>query len=141
MSNASGRILWVPIVRAVYQNRMSASRTAGAFLTLQHTHRHNEPMSRAEVLTTLRVHEREIRASGVTRLSVFGSTARDQQGPASDVDLLAAFDPNRRLSLLDIIRIQNQIGKLLGTPVDLIEEGTLKPRIQASIAREIIRAF
>jgi predicted nucleotidyltransferase len=98
-------------------------------------------MSRAEVLTTLRVHEREIRASGVTRLSVFGSTARDQQEPASDVDLLAAFDPNRRLSLLDIIHIQNQIGKLLGTPVDLIEEGTLKPRIQASIAREIIRAF
>ena len=98
-------------------------------------------MGRAEVLAALRAHEREIRAAGVTRLSLFGSTARDTEGPASDVDLLAAFDKNRRLSLLDIVRIQNQIGRLLGTPVDLMEEGTLKPRVQASIEHELIRAF
>jgi predicted nucleotidyltransferase len=68
-------------------------------------------MSRTEVLAALKAHEKEIRAAGVTRLSLFGSTARDGTGPASDIDLLAAFDQNRRLSLLDIIHIQNRIAR------------------------------
>ena len=110
-------------------------------MTLTPFTRQNEYMSRAEVLATLKAHEREIRAAGVTRLSLFGSTARDDRGLASDVDLLAAFDQDQRLSLLDIIHIQNQIAKLLGTPVDLIEEGTLKPRVQVAVEREIVRAF
>lgn len=98
-------------------------------------------MSRAEVLATLRSHEREIRAAGVTRLSLFGSTARNDAGPASDIDLLAAFDENQRLSLLDVIHIQNRIANLLGTSVDLMEEGTLKPRVQAAVEHDVIRAF
>jgi predicted nucleotidyltransferase len=53
-------------------------------------------MSRAEVLATLRTHEQEIRTAGVTRLSLFGSAARDEASPSSDVDLLAAFDQHRR---------------------------------------------
>ncbi len=75
------------------------------------------------------------------RLSLFGSIARDDAGPVSDVDLLAAFDEAHRLSLLDVIHIQNHIGSLLGAPVDLIEEGTLKPRVQAAVERETVRAF
>jgi uncharacterized protein len=98
-------------------------------------------MSRSEVLSALKAHEPEIRAAGVTRLSLFGSTARDGTGPASDIDLLAAFDQNRRLSLLDIIHIQNRIAQILGAPVDLMEEGTLKPRVQAAVEREAVRAF
>ncbi len=98
-------------------------------------------MSRAEVLAALRTHEQELRTAGVTRLSLFGSAARNEAAPASDVDLLAAFDKDRRLSLLDIIHIQNQIAQLIGTPVDLIEEGTLKPRVQAAVEPELVRAF
>ena len=98
-------------------------------------------MSRTEILATLRSHEPEIRAAGVTRLSLFGSTARNDPGPASDIDLLAAFDERQRLSLLDVIHIQNRIANLLGTSVDLMEEGTLKPRVQADVERDLIRAF
>jgi hypothetical protein len=103
--------------------------------------RHNGRMSRAEVLAALRTHEHELRTAGVTRLSLFGSAARNEAAPASDIDLLAAFDNNRQLSLLDIIHIQNQIAGLLGAPVDLMEEGTLKPRVQAAVEREMVRAF
>ncbi|HYL72836.1 MAG TPA: nucleotidyltransferase domain-containing protein [Bryobacteraceae bacterium] len=49
----------------------------------------------------------------MTRLSLFGSSARDGSGTASDIDLLAAFDQSRRLSLLDVIHIQNRIAKIL----------------------------
>jgi len=77
----------------------------------------------------------------VVRLSLFGSTARDDARADSDVDLLAAFDDARKLSLLDMIGIENRLADLLGQPVDLIEEGTLRPRVQQSASREAVRAF
>jgi uncharacterized protein len=93
------------------------------------------------VITALRAHEPELRAAGVTRLSVFGSTARGEARADSDVDLLAAFDDSRPLSLLDVLRIENLIADLLGQSVDLVEEGTLKPRVRQSVEREAVRAF
>jgi predicted nucleotidyltransferase len=98
-------------------------------------------MNRETVITVLRAHESELRAAGVARLSLFGFTARGEARPDSDIDLLAAFDDARPLSLLDVIRIENQISDLLGHAVDLIEEGTLKPRVRQSVDREAMRAF
>jgi uncharacterized protein len=98
-------------------------------------------MERDKVIATLRAHEPELRAAGVVRLSLFGSTARDEARPDSDVDLLASFDEARNLSLLDMIGIENRLADLLGHPVDLIEEGTLRPRARQSASREAVRAF
>ena len=98
-------------------------------------------MEKNEVIATLRAHEPELRAAGVVRLSLFGSTARDEARPASDVDLLASFDESRNLSLLDVIGIENRLADLLGHSVDLIEEGTLRPRARQSASREAVRAF
>jgi predicted nucleotidyltransferase len=94
-----------------------------------------------EVITTLRAHEEELRAAGILRLSLFGSAAGDGGHAASDIDLLAAFDDTHVLSLLDVIGIENRLADLLGRPVDLIEEGTLRPRVQESVSREVVRAF
>jgi len=77
----------------------------------------------------------------VVRLSVFGSTARGDGRADSDVDLLAAFDESRRLSLLDLVGVELKLAGLLGWPVDLVEEGTLKPRVQRSVEPEALRAF
>lgn len=101
----------------------------------------NKLMTCDDVLATLRTHAPEIQAAGVTHLSLFGSTARGDRRPDSDIDLLAAFDPARRLSLLDVAGIEIQLSELLGRPVDLIEEGTLKPRVQNSVEAEAVRAF
>src|SRR6266566_5530290 len=98
-------------------------------------------MKRDEVIPTLRAHEPELRAAGVLRLSLFGSTALDEAQVGSDIDLLAAFDGARKLSLLDVIRIENRLADLLGRPVDLVEEGTLRPRVGENVSREIVRAF
>ena len=72
---------------------------------------------------------------------MLGSTARGEARADSDVDLPAAFDDSWPLSLFDVIRIENLIADLLGLPVELIEEGTLKPGVRQRVAREIIRAF
>ena len=93
------------------------------------------------VIATLRGHESELRAAGVVRLYVFGSTARGDCHPDSDIDLLAAFDDTRRISLLDVVGIERQISRMLGRPVELVEEGTLKPRVRKNVEAEAVRAF
>lgn len=98
-------------------------------------------MKRDRIISTLQAHEGELRAVGVVRLSLFGSTARGEERPDSDIDLLAVFDDSRRLSLLDVAGIELQLSDLLGQPVELVEEGTLKPRIQRTIEAETVRAF
>jgi uncharacterized protein len=98
-------------------------------------------MNRDAVIATLRAREPELKAAGVIRLSLFGSTTRDTAGEESDIDLVAAFDEARPLSLLDVLRIENQLADLLGQPVDLIEEGALKPRVRQNVDREAVRAF
>lgn len=98
-------------------------------------------MKRDEVIATLRAHEPELRAAGVVRLSLFGSAARNEARNDSDIDLLATFDDAQRLSLLDMIGIENRLADLLGHAVDLIEEGTLKPRVQQNVSCEAVRAF
>ena len=98
-------------------------------------------MNRERVISTLRAHESELKNAGILRLSLFGSTARNESNSSSDVDLLAAFDANRLLSLLDIVGIELRLTGLLGVRVDLSEEGTLKRRVQQSVTAETVRAF
>lgn len=98
-------------------------------------------MERNAILAALRTHEPELRAAGVARLWLFGSAARGTAVWESDVDLLATFDDTQRLSLLDVIGIENRLTDLLGWPVDLVEEGTLQSGIRPDVEREAVRAF
>ncbi|MGA2148883.1 MAG: nucleotidyltransferase domain-containing protein [Bryobacteraceae bacterium] len=98
-------------------------------------------MDRERVIATLRGHESELRAAGILRLSLFGSTVRGDDRPDSDIDLLAAFDDTRRISLLDVVAVEQQISRMLGRTVELVEEGTLKPRVRKNVEAEAVRAF
>lgn len=63
----------------------------------------------------------------VLRAWVFGSFARGEETPESDLDLLVDYDHSSNLSLLDIIRYKKNLEKLIGREVDLVENGYLKP--------------
>jgi predicted nucleotidyltransferase len=63
--------------------------------------------------------------------------ARGATRPNSDIDLAAAIDDARPLSLLDVIRL----AELLGQPVDLIEDGTPAPRVRRRVHPESVSAF
>jgi predicted nucleotidyltransferase len=101
----------------------------------------NELMNCDQVVTTLRAHERELKEAGIVRLALFGSTARGDRRSDSDIDLLAAFDETRRISLLDVVGLELQLSELLGQTVELVEEGTLKTRVQRNVTAEVVRAF
>lgn len=63
---------------------------------------------------------------GIDRLAIFGSAARDQLRPDSDVDVLVHLDRARRPSLYDLVRIRNALQERFGRPVDVVEEEGLR---------------
>ncbi|MGD0869182.1 MAG: nucleotidyltransferase domain-containing protein [Bryobacteraceae bacterium] len=77
-------------------------------------------MNGEQVIAKLREHEPELKAAGVEHLFLHGSYARGTAVPdVSDVDVIAEFDRGRRLSLLDMVAIENRLADVLGVRVDL----------------------
>ena len=99
-------------------------------------------MDREQVIATLRKHQPELKAAGVEHLFLHGSYARGTAVRGlSDVDVIAEFDPGRRLSLLDMVAIENLVADLLGVPVDLSPANALKEPVRQKAAREVVLAF
>lgn len=64
----------------------------------------------------------------VAELSLFGSVLRDDFGPDSDIDVLVSFAPDAQWSLLDLVEMQEELEKIFGREVDLVErEGLRNP--------------
>jgi predicted nucleotidyltransferase len=98
-------------------------------------------MDRDNVIAKLREHEPELMAAGIVHLRLHGSRARGAASATSDVDLIAEFDLARQLSLLDKVGLENRLSDLLGVPVDLSPEHTLKQAVADRAAREAVSAF
>ena len=100
-------------------------------------------MKRDEALSRLRRQAPALRAVGVRGLSLFGSTARDEAGPESDIDVLVDvdFDANPRFGLLALIGVQHSLADQLGQPVHATFNGPMTEALRASIARDAIDVF
>lgn len=89
----------------------------------------------------LRTLEPELRERGVAALYVFGSRARGDASPQSDLDLFFDDAPGAHLSLLDLIGIQHFLQDVLGMPVDLMTRNSLHPLLRADIEAEAVAVF
>ncbi len=63
---------------------------------------------------------------GVVELALFGSALRDELGPDSDVDILISFDHTARPTLLDMVRMEDELTELFGRPADLMERDAIE---------------
>jgi predicted nucleotidyltransferase len=98
-------------------------------------------VDKSTIIAKLRAHESELKAAGI-ELSLHGSYARGTAVRAmSDVDVIAEFTPRRRLSLLDMVAIENRLTEMLGVRVDLSPAKGLKEPVAARAAREAVVAF
>ena len=94
-------------------------------------------MSLASLLRNHRAAVIEIAARhGARNVRVFGSVARGQTGPDSDIDLLVELDP--QCSLLDHAALWMELNELLGVKVDVVSDRGLKPRIRDRVLAEAI---
>jgi uncharacterized protein len=84
---------------------------------------------REQVLNLARQH-------GAHHVRIFGSVARGDAGPSSDIDFLVEMEPGR--SLLDLGGLLIDLQELLGCSVDVVTERGLKARIRARVLEEAI---
>ena len=95
-------------------------------------------MKQDTVLQLLKQKNAEMeRKFGVKSLLLFGSVARDEASPTSDVDLLVEF--NRPVGYFGLFALQDYLEKLLGCSVDLGTPDSLKPYIRERVMGELIR--
>ncbi len=95
-------------------------------------------MRREEALRLLAEKRDEIARFGVKSVAIFGSVARDEAGPDSDVDVLVEFGVPT--GIFEFLRFKEYLERLLGRQVDLVTPGALKPRLRDRILGEAIRA-
>jgi predicted nucleotidyltransferase len=80
----------------------------------------------------------ELRGHGVSRLAIFGSLARGQEKPDSDVDILVEFD--RPIGLFEFVSVQRYLERLIGRSVDLAMPDSLRPEMREAILAEAVYA-
>jgi uncharacterized protein len=93
-------------------------------------------MKKQKVIQLLKQHNRELSDRfGVKSLALFGSVARDEANPASDIDLLVEFD--RPVGLFGLFALQDRLEEIFGCKVDIGTPDSLKPRLRASVISEM----
>ncbi len=98
-------------------------------------------MNTGQALAILRRHEKDLRARGVSRVAVFGSVARDESGPASDLDIMIETDPDAHITVFDYAGLKEYIAGLFDIPVDVTLQDGLKPFIHAAATTDAVYAF
>lgn len=97
-------------------------------------------MTRAETLAALHDALPVLRAEfGVTRLGLFGSVARDEASPESDVDLVAEFGPGSEPGLR-LFLLEERLTALLGRPARISGMSRMNPVLRANVERDLIYA-
>jgi predicted nucleotidyltransferase len=91
-----------------------------------------------EVQRRLSKERGELAELGVRSLEIFGSVARGEAEPGSDVDLLVEFD--RPIGLFHFFRVQRRLEHILGCRVDLVMRDAVRPQLRDRIFREAVRA-
>ena len=99
------------------------------------------PSPLLDILHRLRGHRAELQRLGVRHAAIFGSLARGEERPDSDVDILVEIDPHVIRDLFDYARAAAAIERLVGRPIDVARQDRLRPDIVDAVAQDRIDAF
>ncbi|MFZ5858377.1 MAG: nucleotidyltransferase family protein [Chloroflexota bacterium] len=93
-------------------------------------------MTRRTVISRIRKHRAELTKLGVKSLSLFGSVARGEDTPKSDVDILVEF--RGRATFDKYMDTKFYLEEILGRKVDLVTPKAIKPRMKPYIAQDLV---
>ncbi|MER3432228.1 MAG: nucleotidyltransferase [Leptolyngbya sp. ERB_1_1] len=96
-------------------------------------------MRRDEVIAIVTAHQDELKSMGVESIDLFGSVARDEATPESDVDFLVEL--NRPMGLFDFVGIKLYLEDILGRDVDLGSLDALRESLREPVIKDVVRVF
>lgn len=97
-------------------------------------------MNSQDALSILRRAEAELRARGVRHAALFGSVARGDSRPDSDLDIMIDVDPEAPIGVHEYVDLKDYIAGLFDAPVDVVSRDGLKPHIRRALA-DAVYAF
>ena len=98
-------------------------------------------MNRDVAITELAAHAAALKSRGVIAAYLFGSTARGEARPDSDLDVFLDIAPDAKFSLLDLAGVHRLLNEAAGRKVDVTTRESLHPKLRAQIEREAVRVF
>src|SRR5437868_13749462 len=98
-------------------------------------------MNSQEAIDILLRHRDALQARGIRHAALFGSVARGEHRPQSDLDILIDLDPNAKIDLFAYVGLRRYIAELFSGPVDIVDRRALKAHVRPSAERDAITAF
>lgn len=98
-------------------------------------------MNPADVIAVLKANEAALRGRGVMHAALFGSTARGEAHPDSDLDIMVDIDPQAKLDLFGFVGIGLYIETLFSRRVDVLERAALTAPARKTAERDAVYAF
>jgi predicted nucleotidyltransferase len=98
-------------------------------------------MEKEAILARLRENQAALRARGVTHAALFGSRARGESRPDSDIDIMIEIEPDAVSDVYSYVALKTYIAQLFKEPVDVIGRDFLKPFIRPSAEADAVYAF
>jgi uncharacterized protein len=98
-------------------------------------------MDRDDIIARLRENEAALRARGVAHAALFGSRARGDQHPDSDIDIMIEFDPAAHVTVFNYAGLKDYIAGLFEGPVDVVNRDGLKPYVRPAATSDALYAF
>ncbi len=98
-------------------------------------------VTREEILATLRSHERELRHRGVAHAALFGSVARGDNTPSSDIDIMVEITPSAAIGVFEYVGITQYLADLFPARVDVANRDSLKALVRPNAERDAVYAF
>ena len=98
-------------------------------------------MNSQDILARLRENEATLRARGVSHAALFGSRARADNQPDSDIDIMIEVDPAARIGVYEYVALKDYIAELFDGPVDVVSRDGLKPYVRPAATADAIYAF
>jgi predicted nucleotidyltransferase len=98
-------------------------------------------LAREQLLQELLELRPQLQRAGVIHLALFGSRARGDHTPESDIDLMVDVDPDRQLSLLDVVSIGHVVEDHVGLPAQIVLRRSAPAKFLANTAQDQVVVF
>jgi uncharacterized protein len=98
-------------------------------------------MNKQDAIAILQKNADALRARGIRHAALFGSVARDEGRPDSDIDIMIELSPDASLDIFNYVELKDFVASLFPDPVDVVNKDALRPHVAPSATADSIYAF